>query len=201
MAYCVLLKKCERLSVCVSSCQKFKMITDSPLLSLLGIPVRPEFGSLLSGPGAGEVTLLIKTEYSGVDRATQQFRFVITPFLDGEELDYSVSFARPNYVSEAFESLTVSGLMPGQSYTFRATAMNIYGTSESTNSSLVIAGIGRSNCMILISKSLLSSTFTVVTKNNAGIIGGAVGGVMAVIIAIVGILIVLLVLLHLNRGS
>ena len=44
-------------------------------------------------------------------------------------------------------------------------------------------------------------TVTVVTRNNAGIIGGAVGGVVAVIIAIVGILIVLLVLLHLNRGS
>ena len=136
-------------------------VTVSPLLSLLGmIPVRPEFGSLLSGPGAGEVTLLIKTEHSGVDRATQQFRFVITPFLDGEELDYSVSFARPNYVSGAFESLTVSGLMPGQSYTFRATAVNIYGASEPTDSSMVIGGTGpgMSICVLFISKSLLSST-------------------------------------------
>ena len=105
-------------------------------------------------------------------------------------------------MSGAFESLTVSGLMPGQSYTFRATAVNIYGASESINSSMVIAGIGMLNRIIFIAKSFLSSTFTVVTlKNNGGIIGGAVGGVVAVIIAIVGILIVLLVLLHLNRGS
>ena len=174
------------------------------MLSLLGIPVRPEFGSLSSGPGAGEVTLLIKTEHSGVDRATQQFRFVITPFLDGEALGYDASFDRPNYVSRTFESLTVSGLMPGQSYTFRATAMNIYGTSESTNSSLgVIAGIGKSNCMIRISKVFVFyiHNYTVTTKNNAGVIGGAVGGGVAVIIAIFGILIVLLVLLHLNRGG
>ena len=110
------------------------------MLSLLGIPVRPEFGSLSSGPGAGEVTLLIKTEYSGVNRATQQFRFIITPFLAGEELGYDVSFDRPNYVNGAFESLSVSGLMPGQSYTFRATAVNIYGTSKPNNSTFMIKG-------------------------------------------------------------
>ena len=110
------------------------------MLSLLGIPFRPEFGSLSSGLGTGEVTLLIKTEYSGVDRATQQFRFVITPFLDGEALGYDASFDRPNYVSGTFESLTVSGLMPGQSYTFRATAVNIYGTSKPSNSTFMIEG-------------------------------------------------------------
>ena len=134
-------------------------LTVSPLLSLLGIPVRPEFGSLSSGPGAGEVMLLIRTEHSGVNSATQQFRFVITPFLDGEELDYSVSFARPNYVSGAFESLTVSGLMPGQSYTFRATAVNIYGASEPTNSSLVIAGTGPGRTNYI--KSVLGRVHTV----------------------------------------
>ena len=143
-----------------------------------------------------------------MDRATQQFRFVITPFLDGEELDYSVSFARPNYVSEAFESLTVSGLMPGQSYTFRATAVNIYGASEPTDSSLMTAGTGPSSITISKFNNIhlpnffcLPAIATVATKDNAGIIGGAVGGLVAVIIAIVGILIVLLVLLHLNRGS
>ena len=136
----IMCMKCERLSICVSSCQILKTITVSPLLSLLGIPVRPEFGSLSSGPGAGEVTLLIKTEYSGVNRATQQFRFIITPFLAGEELGYDVSFDRPNYVNGAFESLSVSGLMPGQSYTFRATAVNIYGTSKPNNSTFMIEG-------------------------------------------------------------
>ena len=159
MAYFVLLQKCKRLSVLCFFCQKFKTITVSPLLSLLGIPVRPEFGSLSSGPGTGEVTLLIKTEYSGVDRATQQFRFVITPFLDGEGLDYSVSFDRSNYVSGTFESLTVSGLMPGQSYTFRATAVNIYGTSESTNSSMVTAETGPSNTISKLNNTHLPNFF------------------------------------------
>ena len=115
------------------------------VLGFLGIPVKPDFGSLSSGPGTGEVTLLVKTEHSGVDRATQQFRFTITPILDGKMLNYSISFERPNYVSGTFESLTVGGLMPGQSYTFHATAVNSFGTSEVANSSSVIAG---SSCII-----------------------------------------------------
>ena len=113
----------------------------------LGRPVKPDFGSLSSGPGDGEVTLLVKTEHSGVDRATQQFRFTITPILDGEGLDYSISFECPDYVSGTFESLTLSGLIPGQSYTFHATAVNSFGTSEVANSSSVIAG-NRMACVI-----------------------------------------------------
>ena len=112
-------------------------------LILLSVPVKPDFGSLSSGPGAGEVTLLVKTEHSGVDRATQQFRFTITPVLDGEVLDYSISFERPNYLSGTFESLTVGGLTPGQSYTFHARAVNSFGNSEVANSSSMIAGRGQ----------------------------------------------------------
>ena len=141
------------------------MITVYTWTLLLGIPVSPEFESLLTGPGAGEVTLLIKTEYSGVNRATQEFQFVIIPVLDGEELDYRITFDRPNYVSGASESLSVSGLISEQSYTFRATAVNIYGISRPTNSSLVIAGTGMLNynvmyTMINIPK-VLSSTHTI----------------------------------------
>ena len=183
------------------------MITVYTWTLLLGIPVSPEFESLLTGPGAGEVTLLIKTEYSGVNRATQEFQFVIVPVLDGEELDYRVSFDRPNYVSGASESLTISGLMPGQSYTFRATAVNIYGTSGPTNSSLVIAGTGMLNCMYILydmhpqSFVFYLHTIIIVTKNSAGIIGGAVGGALTVIIAVVILTAVVLVLSHLNRSG
>ena len=145
----------------------FKMITVYTWTLLLGIPVSPEFESLLTGPGAGEVTLLIKTEYSGVNRATQEFQFVIVPVLDGEELDYirRVSFDRPNYVSGASESLSVSGLISEQSYTFRATAVNIYGTSGPTNQ--FVLGDCRNwgsmlNCMYIYTTCILkalSSTY------------------------------------------
>ena len=38
----------------------------------------PKFGELLSGPGAGEVTVMIKTVASGVEDPSQVFWFVIT---------------------------------------------------------------------------------------------------------------------------
>ena len=184
------------------------MITVYTWTLLLGIPVSPEFESLLTGPGAGEVTLLIKTEYSGVNRATQEFQFVIIPVLDGEELDYRITFDRPNYVSGASESLSVSGLISEQSYTFRATAVNIYGISRPTNSSLVIAGTGMLNYNVMYTMINIPKVFVfhsyyiiIVKKNSAGIIGGAVGGALTVIIAVVILTAVVLVLSHLNRSG
>lgn len=93
----------------------------------------PQFGELLSGPGAGDVTIEIKTIASGVNNPSQGFRFIITPLLDYDILE-RVEFAFPDYQSGMFESVTVVGLKEGESYSFSAIAMNIYGTSGVTNS-------------------------------------------------------------------
>ena len=44
-------------------------------------------------------------------------------------------------MSGELESITVRDLEPGRSYTFSATAMNIFGTSAAANSPPVRAGI------------------------------------------------------------
>ena len=51
-----------------------------------------------------------------------------------------LEFSFPNYQSGMFELVSVVGLKEGESYSFRATAMNIYGTSGAANSIFVDAG-------------------------------------------------------------
>ena len=106
---------------------------------LLGVPRDPQFGNIASGPGTGQVTLEIKTVSSGVDSPDQEFQFIITPELDGNTLS-PLRFDFPYYQSGVLESITISGLEPGRSYFFSATAMNKFGTSFPRNSPPVRAG-------------------------------------------------------------
>ena len=114
-------------------------ITPVSLLSL-GIPAVPSFGELSSGPDTGQVTIQIKTIASGLNtREARGFEFVLIPVLDstpGNELRYP----RPDYQSGRFETTTISGLIPGQSYTFSATAVNFFGISAAANSTPIHAG-------------------------------------------------------------
>ena len=106
-----------------------------------GVSRDPQFGdSIVSGPGSGEVTLEIKTIASGVDHPNQEFRFVITPVLDGKILD-PIQFDFPNYQSGVLVSISVNGLEPGKSYTFSATAMNMFGVSGPASSHSAHAGM------------------------------------------------------------
>ena len=93
----------------------------------------PTFGILTSGPRAGEITIQIKTVASGVDRVDHRFRFVITPVL-GSMTQTEQQFDFFNYRSGEFVSILVGGLEKGRSYTFSATATNIFGTSDQTSS-------------------------------------------------------------------
>jgi hypothetical protein len=106
----------------------------------LGVPREPQFGNVVSGSRIGEVVLEIKTVASGVDNPNQAFRFIITPVLDVNVLE-PISYDKFDYMSGELESITVSGLEPGRSYTFSATAMNRFGTSDVANSPPVLAGI------------------------------------------------------------
>ena len=92
------------------------------------------------GPEPGEVTIQIKTIASGVSSPSQGFQFNIIPVRDGVE-EISQVFVRDQYQSGEFEMLTVTSLEQGQRYTFSATAMNFYGTSDATNSAFVTAGM------------------------------------------------------------
>ena len=94
----------------------------------------------MSGPGAGEVTLRISTTGSGVSLPIHRFAFVITPVL-GDDRQDSITFERPNYRSGAIEEIMIGGLERGSVYSFSATAMNIFGESESANSPPVTAGM------------------------------------------------------------
>ena len=110
---------------------------------IVGIPREPQFGdNIASGPGTGEVTLEIKTVASGVNNPDQEFRFIITPELDGDTLN-PIRFDFPSYESGTLESITVRGLEPERSYSFIATAMNNFGKSSPANSHSVRAGIWR----------------------------------------------------------
>ena len=104
-----------------------------------GVPMMPEFGPPRSGPAIGQVTLLIKTDASGVNDVDQGFQFVITLVLDGDQLN-SISYPFPRYESGTLESIAISGLEQGKSYTFSATAVNRFGSSTPTNSPPVKAG-------------------------------------------------------------
>lgn len=99
----------------------------------------PEVGALISGPSVGQVTLQMKTAASGINSSLQGFQFIVTPVLDGRNLS-SIQYSFPDYHSDVFISVSVSGLEEGKAYTFCVTAMNIFGTSKVTKSSSVFAG-------------------------------------------------------------
>ena len=107
---------------------------------LIGIPARPIFGKLISGPNSGEVTIQIKTIASGIDNVSQGFQFNIIAVRDGVKLGNVREFVLNDYRSGHFETIVFSDLEQGQYYTFSATAVNVYGTSDVANSSYVIAG-------------------------------------------------------------
>ena len=102
-------------------------------------PAEPIFGDLISGPNAGEVTIIIKTAASGVDNPSQAFWFVITPVLDGVEGD-SMPYLFLNYQSGTSVTIVVSGLEDGENYKFNATSLNFFGSSEPVTSTSVLAG-------------------------------------------------------------
>ena len=85
------------------------------------------------GPGSGQITIPIKTVASGVNNPVHGFQFRLTPVLVGVE-QMERSFAFPEYTSGQFVTITVDQLQPGMSYSFSATAMNTFGTSESISS-------------------------------------------------------------------
>ena len=71
----------------------------------------PIFEELISGPGTGEVTIMIKTVTmtSGLDDCSQVFWFVITTYNDiteGETIPHLI----PNYQSGTFAMIIVSRL-------------------------------------------------------------------------------------------
>ena len=107
---------------------------------MLGVPVAPQFGDLITGPGSGVITVQIKTVASGVNMPVQEFKFRITPVLVSGVRQPERQFEFPNYMSGQFVSIAVDNLEPGESYIFSATAVNIFGTSESANSAPQFAG-------------------------------------------------------------
>ena len=105
----------------------------------IGVPAPPQFGDLITGPNSGVITVQIKTVASGVDSPNQDFRFNITPVLAGIGQP-GKTFNFPRYVSGQFVSIAVDQLQPGASYTFSATAINIFGNSTPANSPVQVAG-------------------------------------------------------------
>lgn len=95
----------------------------------------------MSGPNTGEVAVTIKTVASGVNSSQHQFRFIITPIVDGIDSE-KIDFPFPDYQSGQFETLVIRGLQPGKIYIFSGVAANIFGRSESVYSpSILIEGL------------------------------------------------------------
>ena len=95
---------------------------------------------MIIGPSSGQITVQIKTVASGVNNPVHGFQFRLTPVLPGTE-QIERSFAFPNYVSGELVSIIVDQLQPGMSYSFGATAMNTFGTSESISSPPQFSGV------------------------------------------------------------
>ena len=106
-----------------------------------GRPAPPMFGELISGPGDGEVTVMIKTVASGLEDPLQVFWFVITPYTDSSEGE-TVPHLIPNYQSGTFATIIVGGLEQDARYRFNATAANMLGASGVATSNFVTAGVG-----------------------------------------------------------
>ena len=110
-------------------------------MTFIGIPATPIFGNLTSGRSPGEVTIQIKTIASGVSSTSQGFQFNIIPVLIRDRVqERSRGFIRTEYQSGEFETINVGDLEQGQTYTFKATAMNFFGTSGVERSDFVISG-------------------------------------------------------------
>ena len=97
---------------------------------------------------------MIKTVASGVEDPSQIFWFVITPRTDVDATEReTVLHLIPNYQSDTFETIIVSGLERGERYRFNAIAANMFGDSEVVTSTVITAGIGKcSYCMHVISE-------------------------------------------------
>ena len=94
---------------------------------------------MTTGPRSGEITVQIKTVASGVNLPEQGFHFNVTPVLLGIRQPEK-TFEFPIYMSGELVSVVVDQLQPGASYTFSATAMNIFGNSTPANSPAEFAG-------------------------------------------------------------
>ena len=104
-----------------------------------GVPAAPQFGELTTGPYSGVITMRIKTVASGISQPDQDFHFNIIPvFAFNKQPERIYEF--PNYMSGQLVSIAVGQLEPGESYTFSATAVNIFGSSTSANSPVQFAG-------------------------------------------------------------
>ena len=118
-----------------------------------GLPTRPEFGNLVPGPNAGEITISLKTSSSGINGdSSEVFWFVVIPIHEGDEGE-SVSHLSLNYQSGTFETIVVSGLVEGKSYILNAKAVNVYGSSQSASSVSVIAGKSATHNEIILKTS------------------------------------------------
>lgn len=95
-----------------------------------GVPAVPEFGSLARGRRVGEINIQIRTVASGVNSPNEQFRFVIAIVFAGITLSEK-SFDFSEYQNGQFVSIPIGGIKEGASYILRATATNIFGSSES----------------------------------------------------------------------
>ena len=101
----------------------------------VGRPATPMFGELISGPGAGEVTVMIKTVASGLDDPSQVFWFVVTPYTDSTEAE-----TMPHFILNYLAMIIVDGLGQGERYRFNATATNTFGASGVATSNFITAG-------------------------------------------------------------
>ena len=83
---------------------------------------------------------MIKCRASGIDNIDSEvFGFVVTPVLDGVRGE-SVAHVSLDYQSGQVETLVISGLVEGESYTLVAMATNLFGNSQEVTSNAVIAG-------------------------------------------------------------
>ena len=94
----------------------------------------------MSGLSAGEITITVMTPTSGINgQFSGIFWFVITPVHERTKGD-SVPHLFLSYQSGTFETIVIDGLEEGASYTFNATATNIYGSSQAATSVSILAG-------------------------------------------------------------
>ena len=83
---------------------------------------------------------MIKCRASGIDNIDSEvFGFVVTPVLDGVRGE-RVAHVSLAYQSGQVETLVISGLVEGESYTLVAMATNLFGNSQEVTSDAVIAG-------------------------------------------------------------
>ena len=80
------------------------------------------------------------TPASGINgNFAEVFWFFVTPIHEGIKGD-SVPHLSLNYQSGTFETIVIDRLEEGESYTFNATAANIFGRSQAVTSMSIFAG-------------------------------------------------------------